>query len=759
VLDNVEPIENLRGLATRKSKADEFKSVRNQLVAEEAAGGWVLVKKNKSSSRLSKPKRHDKLLEDRVWTLMYRMGFKNLSGNGGAFLLVNSSDPKGPDNQIDVVAIDDEVTFAIECKSSDRPRKFGDFSSVLAKHVALRDRLIRAVRDQYETPHTRPTVFAIWTSGFELIQNDQKRASEERALLLDETDLNYYEQLVAQIGAAARFQFLADLLQNKPVPGLELTVPAIRSKIGKIRAYTFSVSPEYLLKIAFVSHRAKGKASDIDAYQRLLKKSRLRSIRDYISEGGFFPTNIVVNIAESRWLSFDRGKQEGDEKSTTFGWLTLRPAYRVAWIIDGQHRLFAYANHELAHKSLISVMAFVGLAPSEQARMFVDINAEQRKVKQSLLQELYAELHWDADDPEVRIQAILSKVVQSLDSDLRSPFRARILKADDARSDTRCISLTSVFGALEKGGFFIAKTKKGEVIEFGPLWAIENDATMKRTISVLETYFDAIRSEASELWERGAAEGGGLSMNDGVTVCINVLASILAHLREKKRIDLVDLDSDDLGEIVSLWGRRIGRYFAALSAEKMTQFRALRGVQGQTTGTRRLQEALRAEEPEFDPPGLREFLEREKAQTTTRAYEVIVAIEQILKATILSELRSEFGSREEDWWFTAVPKSVRKKVDDRINEDGGKSGGRSENFDLIDYREIIQQNWQMFETTLAKGKSGNKDAKTKWISEVNELRKHVMHASKGQSLPITEEQLAGLVEIQDWLKGQIGEVK
>ena len=37
----------------------------------------------------------------------------------------------------------------------------------------------------------------------------------------------------------------------------------------------------------------------------------------------------------------------------------------------------------MAGKSIVSVMAFVGLPASEQARLFVDINAEQRKVKQS----------------------------------------------------------------------------------------------------------------------------------------------------------------------------------------------------------------------------------------------------------------------------------------------------------------------------------------------------------------------------------------
>jgi DNA sulfur modification protein DndB len=455
VLTNVMPADQLRGLASRKAKTDELKSVRHALVDEELANGWSVLKRNRTSTRLKKPKTHSKLFEDRVWTLLYRMGFQQLSGQSGAHLLLSPHERKGPENQIDVVAIDDEVAFAIECKSSEKPRKFSDFTKDLAKHVGLRDRFTRAIRDQFSVPNKRPSIFAIWMCNIAASENDKARAKADRVPLLDEGDLQYYEQLVGQVGPAARFQFLADLLEGRAVPGLEITVPAIKSRMAGVTAYTFCVSPEYLLKIAFVSHRARGKASDIDAYQRLLKKGRLRSIREYISEGGIFPTNIVVNIAETRWLNFDRGKQEAEGQNSTFGWLHIRPAYRVAWIIDGQHRLFAYANHPLARKSLISVMAFVGLEPSEQARLFVDINAQQRKVKHSLLQELYAELHWDADEPEVRVQAILSKVIQVLDTDIASPFYQRILKADDTKTDVRCISLTSVFRAMERGGFLL----------------------------------------------------------------------------------------------------------------------------------------------------------------------------------------------------------------------------------------------------------------------------------------------------------------
>ncbi len=62
----------------------------------------------------------------------------------------------------------------------------------------------------------------------------------------------------------------------------------------------------------------------------------------------------------------------------------------------------------------------------------------------------------------------------------------------------------------------------------------------------------------------------------------------------------------------------------------------------------------------------------------------------------------------------------------------------------------------MFEPIFARGK-GSKDAKTKWLVSVNDLRKPVMHASKGVSLPITEEQLSFLEEILKWLESHVSQ--
>ena len=218
------------------------------------------------------------------------------------------------------------------------------------------------------------------------------------------------------------------------------------------------------------------------------------------------------------------------------------------------------------------------------------------------------------------------------------------------------------------------------------------------------------------------------------------------------------MEDQELVEVLTPYGQTLGDYFNTMNPQQMKSFRSLRGVQGQTTGLRMCQEALRKQFPEFDPPGLSQFLEAEKAQTDEKAIHLVLSIEKMLQAYILDELKREFGAQEQDWFFNGVPKAVRKKVDDRINGDQGKKGGREANFDLLDYRDIITGNWSLFGETFGHGTKGNKDARTKWIEQVNETRKAAVHASKGVQLPVTVEQVAFLQEMESYVKKQVTDV-
>ena len=747
---SVFPAADMLGIARRKKSPYQSESVALPLVESRIAEGWALVRSGKRTARISREKQPAVWLEDRTWTLFYRMGFRYLSGDRGASLDATAAGEEGPNSQIDVVAIDDEVAIAVECKSARVETRRNTLQADIAKHGLIRQAFTKAVAEQLPSPIKRTVVLAFFTENLVLSSNDRQRANDQGIALFDARDLAYYQALVAHLGPAARYQFLADLLAARRIPGLALRVPAVRTKMGGYRCYTFSASPEYLLKISYVSHRAKGKASDVDTYQRMLQRSRLKKIRDYISRDGIFPTNIVVNFDQPGNLRFERTRQEGTSgQDATYGWLDLPAHYKSAWIIDGQHRLFAYSGHPRSRKSLLAVLAFDGLPPSKQAQLFIDINAEQKSVKQTLLQELYAELHWEAADPRIRARAIVSKAIQVLDDDPDSPFLNRILKADEKRTDVRCISLASLFQALNLPGVYVVSARRGEVTEYGPFWAGDNDATLVRTTAVVSAWFNAIRERSVGWWDLGSADGGGLAMNDGVSICFDVLRSVLAHL-DGAGHKLVRLRDPEVVELLTPFATALGDYLGRLSPGERKAFRDLRGNQGHAAGLRRCQAGIQRQIHDFSPPGLQEALDLERAQTGEQARETIILIEKRLQEIVLTELKAAFGEAEQDWFFRGVPKTVRKQVDDRINEDRGERGGRSENLDLIHYREIALANWQLFEGSIAFGK-GSKDRRTGWIVDVNEIRKSAMHASR--ATPITFEQVDRLKQYLSWLRG------
>jgi DNA sulfur modification protein DndB len=750
MLSNVLPIDELGSLARANARDYDTKTVAPSALEEHIAAGWEIGKKNNKSIRLRRAKSHSNLLEDRVWTLLYRMRFAYLSGARGAQLKINSAEGS-PLSQLDVVGIDDEIAIAIECKSAEQTTRRPQFQQELGKLSLIRDRFTAAARRDFEPAAKRLIVLTMFTSNIVLSDNDKLRAKEANVLLLDEQDLVYYETLITHIGPAARYQFLAEMLPGKTIPNLEIRVPAIRARMGSANCYTFSISPEYLLKIAYVSHRAKGKASDVNTYQRMLSRARLTKIRQYIDDDGIFPTNIVLNLDKSK-LSFQRSVQEDNSNNEhgVAGWLDIKATYRCAWIIDGQHRLFAYSGHSRAAKSRVAVLAFEGLAPSEQARLFIDINAKQKSVKQSLLEELYAELHWDAADESIRVRAIISKAVQDLGSDPESPLYGRILTADSPKTDVRCITLTSLYSAIGRTEFFLGKIKHN-VMEYGPLWAGDNESTLKRTVYVLKHWFECVRVAVPDWWDKGSGEGGGLAMNDGVTTCIMVLRSVFQHYEAGK---LIRLDEDDLFTQIKKYGDVLGAYFASLSEQERKLFRDLRGVQGQTRRWRKCQEALRTAISTFNPEGLDKYLAEEKAETNTHGKSVVESIEKMLQNVVIDELKREMPEGE-DWWTLGIPKAVRLKVTQKYEEDDHQRGGYEYYFDLIDYQKIALGQWPLFQSILGYG-NGSKEKQLSWVNYVNLKRNIVSHASSGKTLSMDE--LHQLEEYERWLTQKIGEM-
>jgi len=217
MLKNICNSDELRSLAARNKKNIEFKTVPKSTLDSLLADGWKVIRENRNSVRVSREKRSDIYFEHRVWSLLYKMGFTHFSGNGGAYLVLDAKNQNSAQNQIDIVAIDNEVAIAIECKSSNESKKKLDFQKDIAKHQLIRDRFSQAVNKQFPLTYKRVPVLILFTWNLVLTDQDIQRAAAEKIVLLNENDLKYYEQLVAHLGVATKYQFFADILSKRRI--------------------------------------------------------------------------------------------------------------------------------------------------------------------------------------------------------------------------------------------------------------------------------------------------------------------------------------------------------------------------------------------------------------------------------------------------------------------------------------------------------------------------------------------------------------
>jgi DNA sulfur modification protein DndB len=741
MLTNVAQADSLGSLFRSRRTATHSRTVGRRELAGFLGAGWTVARENKGSVRVSMPKEGDELLRDRVWSLFFRLGLRQLSTELEPQINISTGV-----FQYTVVAIDDEVALAVVVKAAPEPARWRNLETDVTTFAETREDFEKAVRAQYPQLHDRQVVLALFTANLHITPNQRGKLRDLGVVHIEEKDLDYYEKLTSHLGAASKYQLFADMLPGKKIPGLTLRIPAIRSRIGDYYCYTFSISPAYLLKISYVSHRSKG-GSDVGTYQRMLTKPRLNKIREYITDDGIFPTNIVLNL-DSSHLEFSPVAQHhsGDPDGGVLGLLEIWPAYKSAWIIDGQHRLFAYSGHSKASTGRLSVLAFEGLPSSTQAKLFIDINAKQKSVKQSLLQELYADLKWNAEDPASRVAAVISRAIQELGADPESPFFGRIQTTDGEKNEIRCISLPSMFNALEKGGFYISKERNGAVVEYGPFGSADNETALLRTVHNLKEWFENIRIHVPDWWQLGAGGGGGLAMNDGITALLNVLRSVYQHLESDGRL-LSRVVDEQLADLVLPYSDATGEYLASFSESERKAFRDWRGNSGLARRTRRIQEAIRNAIPAFDPPGLQDFLDEELQQTNTRAKAIIDRLELALQSVVVGELRKQFGEGDSGWWTQGVKKEIRLKVTRAFEDDDQQRGAKEKYFDLIDYRTIAMSHWPIFSRLLGYGR-GSKDAQTKWLVFLNDKRRIVAHASSGKMVSV--EDLAQLEEYERW---------
>ena len=375
--------------------------------------GWIADAPMKTKTPISKRKDHGRQFEDDIWCMFYNLGFRIL--NSDDKLRVQWGNNPSEAKQIDVLAVGDDAIFVVECKSAEKPKK-QSFQQDLIEISTYKKGMTESLQQIYGKTKRVKFIFATRNYRIESDGDDAERMKNNQIYHLDENAYNYLCNLVKSYQSSVIYQFYGLMFKDELISDKPITIPALKGTMGGKSYYLFSIEPNTLLKIGFVLHRTKVNDSMAPTYQRLLVPKRLKGITKFIDEGGFFPNSIILNFADPNELikvSFDPIHKEEDSDAE-FGLLNIPNAYGIAYIIDGQHRVYGYSNSHHKNDHTIPVVAFQNMESEEQLKIFMEINENQKSVSKNLRIDLEEDLFWTSPRLDSRMKALRSSAIKML---------------------------------------------------------------------------------------------------------------------------------------------------------------------------------------------------------------------------------------------------------------------------------------------------------------------------------------------------------
>ena len=734
----------------RRLQTSDFETIAKAKVPDYEQAGWVIHEQLKYRTRMRREKTHGQAFEDRVWATFARLGFDYLNRDRGLQLTYGPA--PGHTRHIGVFAADYDVVLLIDCASTDTIRA-GQFRKEIEGISSRREAIIKRVKQAYPAHKVR---FILATNNFTVAKPVAERIRDAEIVHFTEDTIDYYLGLAEHLGAAAKYQLLGALFAGMKIPNLQQTVAAIRGEMGGHTYYSFAIEPGRLLKMSYVLHRNQANSAMMPTYQRLIKKSRLKKVAAFVEQGGSFPNSIILNVETKRGnghIKFDLASQSPGQ--ARLGLLHLPQTYRAAYVIDGQHRLYGYADSPRADTDLIPVVAFIDLPRPEQVKLFMQINENQQAVPKNLRNTLNSDLLWESDDLSQRAKALRLRIAQHLGEQKTSPLFDRVIIGENTKSPTRSITIDAIDAGLLRGNF-IGRFTKTAAKSIGTFFAGDNQATADALTPFLEAAFDVLRTGVAAQFKLGGAEGGFVFMNNGVEAILRILSDIVDDAVAKDGLDPRTQPVDELLDGCRPMLDSLAGYLDGLSLEEGASYRRFYGSGGGTQYYRRLQQALRRARPGFSAPGLDGWLKAQDKQFTNETREIVHDLEAFFKTDIRKRLEDEHHS---DWERLGVPRNVRKAAGDRATEhnldvDPDEDMSAWDMMHIADFYNVVvyeHKTWQdRFAERYTKPDeedlSGSWKKRAAWMKQLIPIRNDVSHGRA-----VSEQNYAFIVELGEWL--------
>lgn len=693
--------------------------------------GWEVRRESKDGTkiRVRKPKPHHRVFENRVWNLWYKMGYKRLNGEGFKIKLKATGDDA---KQIDVYAEDEEVAFIIECKSN-RTRSTRPLKRELLETEGLQSRINPRFSKR---PQKRKMIWIYATENIIWSEKDLQRASDANIHVLTENELQYFESLIRHMGPAGRYQILGDFLKGQRVRGLEdIQVPAIKGKLGGVVFYSFVTTPRNLMRVASINHHARKSSDEQPAYQRMVASGRIKAIGKYIEQGGYFPTNILLNLPEApRWDLLSNKKNTNS--NIKFGWLTLPAKYCSARVIDGQHRLYGFSHlgdEHLDNHSLF-VLAFEKLPTRREAKLFITINDTQKNVPRSLLAGLQADLDMDATDPSAKLRALCSAVVGRLDRAPTSPLHRRF-KEDGIPPEPplQCLTVSEIVKGLRSSS--LIGTAETDRILHGPLWGATDEKTVAKAHRVLEAYFVKLMEANEPRWNGGRDQH--IATNVGIRAHIRLIGAVEKYLHARKNVQFRSLTAAQCAEKVIDFCKPVFDHINSASDKEIEErYSKQYGEGGVRTYAFNLMSELWKKENSFGDESFHEWRRGTTYPERESDVQFLARLSERIRShvvSVLKEVHTEeiLSSDEPAWREKGVPSAVERRVFNLRLKDTEKKRW-DEYLGVLDLRDIIRRkvNWGEFKEAFNRAREGEEKGGTRYLSWMSDLDALLKSSSK-----------------------------
>jgi DGQHR domain-containing protein len=276
-------------------------------------------------------------------------------------------------------------------------------------------------------------------TGQELDPQQKQHIAAVGMCLWTEEELSYYEAVADAIKQYARYEITHALGLHTREEKDTHKVFAIRlrqpTSASQTELFMFTMAPVRLLKTCAIYRKAQGNA---DAYQRMLRKSRLPQIRKFVSQPDtILPTDIIVHLRDTVTvdeLQIDKLNDKSGRPVTLSGTgydlvvLNIPMEYASLELIDGQHRLYGFVDTEPATKQQfhLAVLGIKGMTPKQRETTFVAINDNSRRMDPNLV----SYLKYTSDDVPCQRDSELMAIRIVVDLNKATPFKKAIRLLD-----------------------------------------------------------------------------------------------------------------------------------------------------------------------------------------------------------------------------------------------------------------------------------------------------------------------------------------